>query len=146
MYTLSRAFLDPRRFSACLLHDAGARNYVYNYQPIEKPLIAAVTVWTPHPHSPLLEGGGSGGGGGGSTFSKLLEKRGGIVSTPTKIRGYLVFEIWTKRGVMKKLLRKGVLLERGGGSKLFHQFSLQKACFHYYWNFCLVNIHTCYNQ
>ena len=70
--------------------------------------------------------------------------------TPPLIFGK--FEIWTKREVMKKLLRnrgvcwkRGVLLERGI-SKLFHQFSLKKACFHYYWNFCLVNIHTCCNQ
>ena len=57
---------------------------------------------------------------------------------------------------MKKLLRtrglveRGDLLERGGGegSKLFHQFSLRKACFQYYWNafFCLIIIHTCCNQ
>ena len=46
-----------------------------------------------------------------------------IVSSPLKLGGggVLVFEIWTKRGVMKKLLRnrrlveRGVLLERGGG-------------------------------
>ena len=64
--------------------------------------------------------------------------------------GVRVFEIWTTRGgvVMKKLLRN-----RGGGSsykegvsKLFHQFSFRKACFHYYWIFCLVNIHACCNQ
>ena len=67
-------------------------------------------------------------------------------------RGSLIFEIWTNRGVMKKLLRNRGLVEKGawyslrGGSKLFHQFSLRKACFHYYWNFCLVNIHTCCNQ
>ena len=63
---------------------------------------------------------------------------------PPKIRGeFLIFEIWTKRGVMKKLLRIVGLVEKGGGgSKLFHHFSLRKACFNYYWNtfFCLVNI------
>ena len=32
-----------------------------------------------------------------------------------EIRGVLVFEIWTKRGVMKKLLRNRGLVERGGG-------------------------------
>ena len=66
---------------------------------------------------------------------------------PLKIRrGFLIFEIWTKGGVMKKLLRNRGLVERGeillerGVSKLFHQFSFRKACFHYYWNtiFCLV--------
>ena len=69
--------------------------------------------------------------------------------------GFLIFEIWTKRGIMKNcseigglVERGGVLLERGRGSKLFQQFSLRKACFHYYWNtfFCQVNIHTCCNQ
>ena len=41
----------------------------------------------------------------------------------------------------KKLLRNRGLVERGGslrkgggGSKLFHQFSFRKACFHYCWN------------
>ena len=39
---------------------------------------------------------------------------------------------------MKKLLRGRGLVERGGSlrkgeaSKVFHQFSLSKACFHYY--------------
>ena len=70
-----------------------------------------------------------------------------IHSPPLKIRrGFLIFEIWTKGGVMKKLLRNRRLVERGeillerGVSKLFHQFSFRKACFHYYWNtiFCLV--------
>ena len=68
-------------------------------------------------------------------------------------RGVLVFEILTKRGVMKKLFRNRVLVEREGAlrksgvTKLFHQFSFRKACFHYYWNFfCLVNIHTCNQQ
>ena len=67
---------------------------------------------------------------------------------------YLSFEIWSKRGFMNKLLRnRGVVwkgkssVRKGGGCpKLFHQFSLRKASFHYYWNFCLVNIHTCCNQ
>ena len=56
---------------------------------------------------------------------------------------------------MKKFFRNRGLVERGRGgllerrgSKLFHQFSLRKARFHYYWNtfFCLVNIRTCSNQ
>ena len=53
---------------------------------------------------------------------------------------------------MKNLLKNRGLVERvgysqkGGISKLFHKFSLRKACFHCYWNFCLVNIHTCCNQ
>ena len=56
-----------------------------------------------------------------------------------KLGGVLVFEIWTKRGVMKKLLRNRGLVEREGSfrkrriSKLFHQFSFRKVCFHYYW-------------
>ena len=55
---------------------------------------------------------------------------------------------------MKKLFRNRGLVERGGFSqnggisKLFHQFPLRKACFHYNWNtfFCLLNIHTCCNE
>ena len=36
-----------------------------------------------------------------------------IVSSPLKLgRGVLVFEIWTKRRVMKKLLRNRGLVER----------------------------------
>ena len=36
---------------------------------------------------------------------------------PLKLgQGFLVFEIWTKRRVMKKLLRNRGLVERGGGS------------------------------
>ena len=44
-----------------------------------------------------------------------------IVSSPLRIGGVLVFKIWTKRGVMRKILRdrglveKGVLLESEGG-------------------------------
>ena len=65
-------------------------------------------------------------------------------SPPLKLGGVLVFQIWTKRGVVKKLLSNrgvswkglgaGSLTKGGGGSKLLHQFSLRKACFHYYWN------------
>ena len=47
-----------------------------------------------------------------------------------KIRGVLVFEIQTKRGVMKKLLRDRGLVEKGGfslkGSILLH-FSFRKV-------------------
>ena len=38
---------------------------------------------------------------------------------------------------------KGLLLE---SMELQNVFSLRKACFHYYWNFCLVSIHPCCNQ
>ena len=69
-----------------------------------------------------------------------------------KLGGVLVLEIWTKKGVMKKLLRNRGLVERGessqkeGVSKLFNQFSFRKSCFHYYWIFfCLVNIHEIYS-
>ena len=47
---------------------------------------------------------------------------------PIKLRGFLVFEIWTKRGIMKKLLRnrgvswKGVIIERGGFPNCFISF------------------------
>ena len=64
---------------------------------------------------------------------------------PPKIRGGgggggVVFEISTKRGYLKG----GGLLEREG-SKLFCQFPLRKACFHYYWDTffffsCLVHV------
>ena len=77
-----------------------------------------------------------------------------IVSSPLKLGVFLVFEILTKRGVMKTLLRNRGLVERERDplrnrevSILFHQFSFRKACFHYHWHFfCLVNIHTCCNQ
>ena len=37
-----------------------------------------------------------------------------IVSSPLKLGGVLTFEIWKKRGVMKKLLRNRGLVKRGG--------------------------------
>ena len=49
-----------------------------------------------------------------------IQKGSSEFSPPLKVGGFLVFEIRTKMGVMKKLLRdrqvswKGVLLERGG--------------------------------
>ena len=72
-----------------------------------------------------------------------------------KIRGvFLVFEIWTKRGVMKKLLRNRGLVEREGGSsqkeegfQIVSSVFLQKSMFSLLLDFfCLVNIHTCCNQ
>ena len=55
---------------------------------------------------------------------------------PPKIRGFLIFEIWTKRGVMKKLLRnRGVLLEKGGFqivSSLFLKKSMFSLLLEYY--------------
>ena len=64
--------------------------------------------------------------------------------------GGVILKIWTKRGVIKKLLRNRGLVE-SKVSKLFYQLFFRKACFHYYWNtffffFCLVNIHACCNQ
>ena len=61
-----------------------------------------------------------------------------------------ILKIWTKRGVMKKLLRNRGLVE-SKVSKLFYQLFFRKACFHYYWNtffffFCLINTHVCCNQ
>ena len=61
---------------------------------------------------------------------------------PPKIWGVSRFWNLDREGVIKNcaeivgLVERGFLLERGGGrfSKLFHQFSLRKACFHYYWN------------
>ena len=53
-----------------------------------------------------------------------------IVSSLPKIRGGLVFKIWTKWGVIKKIFRNRGLVERGV-SKLFHQFSFRIVCFHY---------------
>ena len=37
------------------------------------------------------------------------------ISYPLKLGVFLVFKIWTKRGVMKKLLRDRGLDEKGGG-------------------------------
>ena len=45
-----------------------------------------------------------------NTKYKKIKKK--IVSSPLKLGGFLVFEIWTKRGVMKKLLRNRGLVER----------------------------------
>ena len=64
----------------------------------------------------------------------------------------LVFEIWTKMGVMKILLRnrglveRGVHLERGDFPNCFISFPLKKHVFITIGTFCLVNIHTCCNQ
>ena len=61
------------------------------------------------------------------TSGELGGGRGGYETMKSYI---LIFKIWTKRGVMKKLLRnrglveKGVLLEMVGVSKLFY-FLLQ---------------------
>ena len=61
---------------------------------------------------------------------------------PPKIRGGgagVLFLKFGQRGVHEKLLRNRGLVEKRdhlrkrGVSKLFHQFSLKKACFHYYW-------------
>ena len=59
-----------------------------------------------------------------------------IVSSTLKLRGQgrdgVVFEIWTKRGVMKKIAQKrggGVLLERGGFPNCFISFPSQKHVF-----------------
>ena len=73
------------------------------------------------------------------TIVPSLPKISGVVGRG--VGGVLVSEIWTKREVMKKLLRNRGLVEREcplrkrGVSKCFHQFSLRKACFHYYWIF-----------
>ena len=46
--------------------------------------------------------------------------------------GVHIFEIWVSW--------EGGSLRKGRGfSKLFHHFSLRKACFHYYWNSIFVN-------
>ena len=66
-----------------------------------------------------------------------------------------MFEIWTKKGVMKKLLRNrglvergkggGVLLERGfSNSSVFLKKSMFSLLLEYF--FCLVNIRICCNQ
>ena len=88
---------------------------------------------------------------------------------PVKLgEGFLFFKIWTKRGVIKKLLRNRGLVKRGGclrkrdfpnclvsfpqkSGKIVSSknYFFRKACFHYCWNtifFCLANIHTCCNQ
>ena len=53
------------------------------------------------------------------------------VSSPPKIRGFLVFKIWIKRGVIKNFSEinwKGVLLERGAFEIVSSAF-LQKSMF-----------------
>ena len=76
-----------------------------------------------------------------------------FLPSPLKLGGVLVFEIWTKRGVMKKLLRNRGLVERGrssqkeGGFQIVSSVFLQKSMFSLILEFlCLVNIHTCCNQ
>ena len=75
----------------------------------------------------------------------------GIHSPPPKIRGrgVLVFEIWTKRGVMKKLLRSRGLVEREeysykeGDFQIFSSVFLQKSMFSLLLDsFRVINIHT----
>ena len=71
-----------------------------------------------------------------------------------KIRGgFLVFEIWTKRGSWKKMLRNrgvswkaGVLLERGGFPNCFVSFPSEKHLFITIGFFCRVNFSACCNQ
>ena len=55
------------------------------------------------------------------------DSKANIVSFPLKIRGYLLFEIWTTKGVMKKLLRnrglvEGASLRKGRGLNCFISF------------------------
>ena len=71
--------------------------------------------------------------GGGFSFLKFGQRGGGSENIAQKQGGQL---------------KGGVLLERGCFQVVFHQFSLRKACFRYYWStfLCLVNIHTCCNQ
>ena len=59
-----------------------------------------------------------------------------IVSSPLKLGGFLVFKIWTKSGVIKKLLRnrgvswkRGVLLERGWFPNCLISFHSEKHVF-----------------
>ena len=72
-----------------------------------------------------------------------------IVSSPAKIMegGFLVFEIQTKRGIMKKLLRNRGQLKGRRGFQIVSSVFLQKSMFSLLLDFfCLVNIHTCCNQ
>ena len=73
---------------------------------------------------------------------------------PAKIRGVLVFEIWTRTEVIKKLLRNRGFSRKGGG---FSQKGDFTNCFisfpsgkHVFITigilFCLINIHACCNQ
>ena len=53
-----------------------------------------------------------------------------IVFSSLKLRGgFLVFEIWTKRGVMKKLLRNRGCSLRKGGFQIVPSVFLQKSMF-----------------
>ena len=75
---------------------------------------------------------------------------------PHKIRGFFVFKIWTKRGVIKNcseiggLVKSGVFL-RDGGCQIVLSVFLRKSMFSlllefFFFCFCLVNIHACCNQ
>ena len=70
-----------------------------------------------------------------------------IASSPLKLGGGISFLKFGQRGGHEQIAEKqGGYSQKGGISKLLHQFSLRKACFHCYWNFYLVNIHTHFNQ
>ena len=68
-------------------------------------------------------------------------------------RGILLFEIWTKSGVMKTFFRNRGLVERGGAPlrkrrfpNCFIRFPSEKQVFIRVGFFCLVNVHACCNQ
>ena len=66
---------------------------------------------------------------------------------PLKLGGIWFLKFGQRGGSCKNWSEIGSQLkgsQKGGFA--IHQFSLRKTCFHYYWNFCLVNIHTCCNQ
>ena len=76
------------------MHDMALKLLQYFYLLMEKPFGCCFQVWSP--------------------YSLLIY----IVSSPLKVRWRgegVVFEIWTKRGVMKKLLRNRGLVERDEG-------------------------------
>ena len=70
---------------------------------------------------------------------------------PPKIWGVLIFKIWTKKRVMKKLLRNSGFSQKGEGAQIVLSVFLQKSMFsllleYFFFFFCLVNIHACCNQ
>ena len=74
------------------------------------------------------------------TCKLLMEAKHSFLPLPPKIRGGFLFLKFGQ--IMKKLFRNREVswkgeghLRRWGVSKLFHQFSFRKACFHYYWIF-----------
>ena len=75
------------------------------------------------------------------SFFPLLKLRG--------VGGFMLLKFGQRGGSWKNCWEIGGLVERGEGpfrkrriSKLFHQLSFRKACFHYYWIFFVWQLFT----